>query len=309
MRSLLVGSALVAALALFSPRSSYAQAAPAKAARAGEDTITLKDGSVLRGTLTEIAKGDHVSLLLSTAQTARVRWDAIVKVERAGVAIDLVNVQPTVPPQPAAVSATPAPPAEKNEGSVRVHIDATRDVELEVDAGGTLNWEVVCTSPCDRELPLGRVYRLNGSGMRKTTAFMLQGKPGSSVSLEVDHGTTAGYVGGIVMTSIGSPVVFVGLMITLVGAAAGSNSLIDGGAILKAGLITTGVGAGLMIPGIVLIANNSKTTLKQHEGGRSLVGSSPFLSASAPSKSPIWTAVEGPRVPDAPSFNLLSGSF
>lgn len=305
MRSHLIASVAACLVAAVVPRIAAAQNTVPAATRANEDTVTLKDGSILRGTLTQIAKGAHVSLLLSTSQTAQIRWDAIAKVERAGVPIDLVNVQPTavaVNPPPA-VSATPSA-----SGNVFVHMDASRDdLELEMDSGGAMNWEVVCTAPCDREVPTGRIYRINGSGVRKSKPFALQVPAGSRVTLTVDHGTTAGFVGGIILTTLGSPIVFIGALVTLAGAAYTGNG---SGAIVAGGLVVTGVGAALMVPGIVLVANNSGTTVKESTG-RPAQGDagSVMRTAELPSRTPTWHSMEGPKNPAAPSVPIFSMSF
>jgi len=305
MRLGLLASFVCGVVVVGVPAIASAQNTIPQATRSNEDTVTLKDGSVLRGTLTEIAKGAHISLLLSTSQTARVRWDAIVKVERGGVPIDLAAISPNaVPVTPTPVVTAPKIPS----GTVRVHIEASReDLELEMDTGGAMNWEVVCTAPCDRDLPLGHVYRINGSGVRKSKPFSLQAAAGSYVTLTVDHGTTAGFVGGIVLTSLGSPVVFVGALITLVGASLDSKYSTD---VLGIGLVTTGIGAAVMVPGIVLVANNSGTSVKQGgEGTTSGRAGEGQKVADLPWRTPTWHSLEGPKNPAAPSIPIFSATF
>ncbi len=272
-----------------------------QAARTSNDSITLNDGSVLRGTLIEIVKGDHVSLVLSDSQkTARVRWDAIVKAERGGVRIDLANV--VAPPAPTPIAATPVP--EKVVPKVTVHIHATSTVDLQLSDEQTLQWRTVCSTPCDVELPIGRLYRINGSGVRQTRPFALRGTPGGKQFLDVEAASSAGYAAGMVMTSLGSPVVLVGGIVVVVRVANGDTDGIQGS------LIATGIGLALFVPGLYLAVNNDSTTVGQSRAGTSATAVPRWTpSTLASTRLPTWRVMDGPTAPAAPSISLFRGTF
>ncbi|MEO6420736.1 MAG: hypothetical protein ABIP39_15095 [Polyangiaceae bacterium] len=82
---------------------------PASAQEADADVVYLKDGSQLRGTLSEWVANDHLTLRLANGQTATVRADVIQRVTHAGAAVaPATAAQPPPPPlQP------PPPPASE----------------------------------------------------------------------------------------------------------------------------------------------------------------------------------------------------
>jgi hypothetical protein len=135
--------------------------------------VKLKDGSVFRGTIVEFVPGDHVDLLLPSGETRRF---AMKDVDYQGPA-----ASPAPPPLPA-----PHPEARHEDREAR-HEDGTRgdsvtvhvasdqdDVALLVQTGqsefegvgwgyrswvavsGTSrNYAMICSAPCDAEVPLG----------------------------------------------------------------------------------------------------------------------------------------------------------
>jgi hypothetical protein len=156
---------LLAALAmgtvLASPTQASAQNAPAGAA-ALPDRVTLKDGSMFRGTILENVVGDHVDLQLANGE---VRRFPAADVSYAG-------------PAPQALPAPPPPPVERPrveaEGNP-VHFEATTpdtDFHVRTSEATGLGWsgrgmvavvvkgyDHICPAPCDKTLPSGS-YRL-----------------------------------------------------------------------------------------------------------------------------------------------------
>ena len=295
MRSGFFGWALLIAAALLEARVARAQLT----IRSSSDVITLKDGTTLRGAVTEIVSGDHVLILLSSSQTARVRWDAIAKAERDGSPIDLAAIRNP------ATAAPPAPAvAEKPVPKVTVHVESTRPVELQLNEETSLDWKVVCTSPCDAELPIGRLYRIDAPGIRRSKPFTLRGVPGGTQLLDVDAGSSAGHTLGMVFTSIGSPIVLIGGIVVAVHLGNGNTDSVQGP------LIATGVGLAFFVPGLYLTISNDGTTVAQSRGGRTAATERDLEHAvGARTRLPTWRSADGPTMPAAPAISLFRGTF
>ncbi len=245
-----------------SPRPAPA-AAPAQAPvvvgnTGGTDTVYLKGGGMIRGHLVEVIPNDHATIALPTGQTAIVEWSRIDRIE-----------QQQAPPNVVVQSGTPAPSAPR--GSVWVHIETDREIVLEGSPpeGG---WAVVCNAPCDRELPLDYSYRITGPGIRRSKVFQIGAQAGQRVVISVNPGSTGAFVGGIVLASIGIPVILVGLIVVLVGAVENACSTDTSGVCTSGnsgsstettGWIITLVGVGSIVTGIILIAGNARTSQTQ----------------------------------------------
>ena len=81
-----------------------------------------------------------------------------------------------------------------------VHIDAPQPVELQVSSAEG-DWDVVCTSPCDRPMPLDRTYRIGGSGIRDSGSFRLDAS--GRTTLSVDPTSSGARTGAVVLTVVG----------------------------------------------------------------------------------------------------------
>jgi hypothetical protein len=226
---------------------------PAPRPPAPEDVVTVNDGSVWRGHITEMIAGDHVTIQMASGQQARIRWDAIARVDRAGSA-------------PAAAAAG-APPSSATEPApagpnVRLHIDAEVGVRLErVLPRGTRGgrYKTVCYSPCDQEVPAGDTYRISGSGVRGSSPFKIQAtQPDELVVLSVDDASTSGFVGGIVLTSLGGIAMLVGGTLLLVGTTGGDVlSSAERRGFTTAGAVTGIGGLAMFLPGVALLSSSS----------------------------------------------------
>ncbi|HLK39571.1 MAG TPA: hypothetical protein VKU41_22600 [Polyangiaceae bacterium] len=100
-----------------------------------------------------------------------------------------------------ATEPVPAPPPVVATGAVGVvHIDAPEPVELQVSSGDG-DWDVVCTSPCDRPMRLDRTYRIGGSGIRDSRTFRLDAS--GRTTLSVEPTSSGARTGAVVLTVVG----------------------------------------------------------------------------------------------------------
>ncbi|HET7544486.1 MAG TPA: hypothetical protein VFK05_31660 [Polyangiaceae bacterium] len=176
-----------AAKAPAAPAASVPAAAPSAPAAApsapinvnAPDIVRLKNGGILRGTISELVPGDYVSLVLITGEQRKVPY---ADVQYAGPANAAPNpvAAPAVPapaaPAPAVAAAAGAMPAASNPANepqpfAVVHAKETRvnvvskpngltlfrrSVSAGIGGVGTVNaYDEVCTAPCNVSMPAG----------------------------------------------------------------------------------------------------------------------------------------------------------
>ncbi len=296
---------------------SFVLLAPKVAAAqdAGPDTVVLHDGGMLKGNLIEVLPGDHATLQLANGQSARIRWDVIDHIIRNGVPLNTAQAQPQATP----TASTPAP---VETGRVWVHIEGGDGVDLEsiitnaAPAGKRVSngWATMCTAPCDQEVPLAGSYRLAGDGIRASRTFKLAGKAGDKVYIQADPASRGGFVGGIVLISVGAPVLVIGAFVELVVGVINAASRVDGsytdtsGAQIV-GLSMMGLGVAGIITGIVLVAGNGSTKLDQTIASPGAPKAAAALDADVFKKMPVYRQSEGPALPPLHSVPLFTGSF
>jgi hypothetical protein len=235
-----VCTALAATLfAAAAPAFAQAPPPPPGVASVGDEAVYLRDGGMLRGTIIEIITDDHVTISLANGQTARVDWSLVARIERREKA-------------PGAGAPGTAPPAK----TAVVHIESERSVRLEA-LSGEKSYSFVCTSPCDKAVDLGAQYRIAGDGVRTSRAFSIEGQQGQRIVIEVDPGSKAAFVGGIVLVSLSPVVSIVGLLIWALNSVDGS----EGGRTVGIGIALGGL-LGLT-GGIIMIATNASTKQTQ----------------------------------------------
>jgi hypothetical protein len=172
----------------------------------------------------------------------------------------------------------------------------------------------MCLAPCDRPYSIGRTYRIAGNDVRASEPFVLQGKPGSTVTV---HYSEAKHATGVVLTEVGVLVTIVGGL-TLFGGVFGSCSESGGedACTTYRWLTYTGgalaiVGVTAIVSGIVLMVQGSSASVEQKVArGFSFPFSAPL--AQNPSFSARFR-IEGespkPALQAVPTTPILSFSF
>jgi hypothetical protein len=232
-----------------------------RAPQAWQDTIVMKNGGLLRGTLIDAIPDAQARIQLATGEIATVQWGAIERIERG-------TSGPRLPPLPAPAA---APRAAEPSVTVWVHIEGADGARLEMGRAGDGTWETACEGPCNVQLPLSAEYRIAGeNGLRQSSSFHLPGQAGDHVIITLSGGSKAWLVTGIVVTSVGGLGMLVGSLVALAGSLSGgffgciggncgppSNS--NGDSVAAAGWATALVGAAAAVGGIVLIIHNART--------------------------------------------------
>jgi hypothetical protein len=274
------------------PSIAFAQthdAAPSPTATrsSGNDTITTKNGGMLRGTIIESLPGVQARIQLATGEIVAVPWP---RIER----IDYGAPSPS-PPQ--------APEKEEVESKVWVHLDASEGVLLQQDITNDDHWRTVCLAPCDKLLPTAFYYRVTGGGIKSSAAFALQAPRGTHDTLVVNGASKAASVVGIVGMAVGIPVGAIALLGDLAGAAFGGYTG-DGNGVF---LAVTGIATLLVVGGALLHGANKRTQVNQRLGA-SQTG---VLQPGSWSATPTWkTSVTEPKdLPPAVGIPIFSGRF
>lgn len=273
----------------------------AQTVAANEDLVVLHDGAEMRGKLVEVLPGDHATLQLATGQTATIAWTVIARIERMR--------------EP---HAAPASILTPTTGSVTVHIDSPVSVDLMREVADDspesavatttdererprakrrkTHWVPVCGSPCDAPVSLEGNYRIGGeNGIRTTHAFHLNGRAGDRVIVSVDPSTTRGFVGGILVGSLGVAGMGAGiayLFVAFTRGVLGSNTEAE----TTTGLVFLGAGAGVGLTGLAMMLGSL------HSGSTQSVDT-PAL------RVPERARASMPGVAAAPAITLWSGSF
>lgn len=135
-------------------------------------------------------------------------------------------------------------------------------------------WALVCAAPCEADLHPGTHLRaVYDANEDEPHDFVIEGGAGTRSDVEIRPASKGPLAGGIVMTSIGGVTLLVGVVLLAV-----SSSLKPSSDFQTAGLVTSVVGGGLTIGGILLIANRSHeprirqdTNVRYDKGNESLL--------------------------------------
>ena len=248
------------------PPGAAVQRAPA----VGLDTIYMKNGGILRGTIIDAIPDAQARIQLATGEIATVPWQAIDRIEHGST-----GPGRPAPPGPVPAPPTPAPPGPRvyaPSAMVWVHVEGGEGSLLETDRASDGTWETACRAPCDIQVPTSADYRIGGSSRRQSGMFHLRGQQGDHVTVTVSGGSKAWLITGIVITPVGGLVTLIGLVMGLAGSVSAEAS--ESGCIgttctqasgstnpglATAGWITALVGVAVGVGGIVLIVNNAKT--------------------------------------------------
>jgi hypothetical protein len=233
-----------------------------RAVPVGTDSVYLKGGGLIRGSLIEAFPNDHATVELADGQTAVIPWERIERIDRGGVTA--APVAPIAPPPSAAPSLAAPSPA----GSATVHVESEVPVVVERRQGR--EWVFACSSPCNAELPLAGLYRIRGTDVRNTSAFHLNARPGETVVLDVNGASRGNFTGGIVLTAVGGGAILIGALVLYVEAvmdwastAAGGSGPSNDSSVNTVGGVMVAGGAAALVVGVILLSRNMHSKVDQ----------------------------------------------
>ena len=241
------------------------------------DTVILKDGTTLHGTVREMTPGTSLTIALPDGTARTIEWAQVDKV-------DIDRAKAPAPPQVAA-------------STTMVHVDGVPAdaIVQKLEANGTENaWTTVYTGPCDRALPSDALYRIDAPGMRRSSTFRIEGP---STRLEVHPASSAAHTGGLIMLIGGGVVLVNGLSFLLVATLDQDILTPDSyNTFMIVGGVLTAVGAAVGIVGGVLLASNLRTKI---------------TSGATTVRVPAWRDAPAllPSRIGAVTFPALSGTF
>jgi hypothetical protein len=243
---------------------------PAAPVTPGKDVIHLKNGGMLRGTIVDAIPGSHARIQLPTGEIAMVQWSEIARIETGDQ-----KRAPEPTPTPSSPPPAPAPPPVTGP-KVLVHIDSSRPVQLMRYDPVSGNRDEICTSPCDKWAPLDGNYRIEGSGVRQSSTFTLQGKEGDRVVIDTNPASRGWFTGGLVMGGIsilgiitGAYVVAIGTAVTAIdnstcfGTTTCSSTQKGSSGVEAVGWTIVGVSVVVGVIGVIAFASNWSTSVSQ----------------------------------------------
>ena len=220
------------------------------------DTVTLRDGGVIRGTVAEALPGRHVIVVSAAGQRYTFLWDQVADV-RYGSQAAGVTTGPAGAPTPMVGPGRPRLHIElSREATVRLYeltgtIMVASNTAMGTSPGPTMAARPVCMAPCDRVIDAtgGQSFFFGGDRVMPSRRFTLLEHDGDMTAV-VRPGRTGVFFGGVMLTSLGlapalSGAVFLGIQRPTMGSSADS--------LHRTGGILLGVGAGLIVSGIVMI--------------------------------------------------------
>ena len=255
----------------------------------GGDVVYLKDGGVVRGSLVEAVGERPVRILLATGE--------ILEIDRAYID-RVVPAGSPVQPQPA-----PSGP------TVRLHVDAPREMELYGRPSDVADWIPMCTGTCDKAVPAGWEYQVRGDGVKSSAPFLVRGDGTGATTVHVDPAVKSSFMTGIVIAGVGGLATITGLVVTLIGARGSYDQTVNGQTtthyvgpeVLPIGIGILGAGAAAGLVGTLIAVENAST--KVNEGAPR---QEPASSRPAP---PVGRVVDPVRLPDVATATLVDIRF
>ena len=237
-----------------------ASGAAAPTAMNAPDIVRLKNGGILRGTISELEPGDSVTIVLITGETRKIPFS---QVQQAGPASEPANAAPAAPaPAVAATSASAATTKKETQPFAVVHADESRINVVSDPAGLTLfrraasagfsgvgtvsGYDEVCTAPCDVSMPAGThtfAVAKPGGKPREADAVTL---PAGNATMSVANVDRTGIRIG--MGVVGAAVMVGGFALILTNTGSNSSDSYEPPSTgkLVGGAVLGGVGAGLL---------------------------------------------------------------
>lgn len=161
--------------------------------------------------------------------------------------------------------------ARADDSDVLVRVSAD-DVVLQQrrivvrEDGEESSWVDVCPAPCDRRLPWGGEYRVDGRWIMPSKAFSI-GKEsyGGRLGITVDRSSPVAFGAGVGMIVIGGAALVTGAALATYGFLldrGGECQVCAGSGFVVGGLISLGVGLVLTIIGVVMVHDTARSHLE-----------------------------------------------
>jgi hypothetical protein len=248
----------VVALALAAPAraSEPVATAPVDAPPTAYDSVQLRDGTLLRGTIVELVPGKVVVIAVPGGGTRTIAWAEVVGTALAGSGGS--PVRPAIGPEgpvPEDIEPTPGP------SRPRITIELARPGEVHLLEAG---WPVqagyrpsravysaarsVCRAPCDRVIDgsAGNPFFFGGSRTVPSRVLYLKDLEGDYVA-RVKPGRVGWLLGGAVAIGFGYAGTLGGGL--LVGLTRDDRPRLAGGLVLGAGLALLAAGIAMIVRG------------------------------------------------------------
>lgn len=219
------------------------------------DTVRLRDGGVIRGTVAEALPGRHVTIVSVTGQRYTFGWDQVVEVGYAGGA---PAAAPVIPPV-----LVPGP------GRPRLHIELTRSAPVRlyemtgtimVGSGSTMTTthlganaaRPVCMAPCDKVIDGtgGQSFFFGGDRVMPSKRFTLHEHDGDMTAV-VRPGRAGMFIGGLMLASMSlAPMLSGGIFLGVQRPGTSTSEQ----RMHRTGAVLLGAGAAALVSGIVMMA-------------------------------------------------------
>lgn len=227
-----------------------------------DQLVVLHDGSRFRGTLVELVPNDHVTIKLATGEVRRFAWPDIEKTTETSE-----QAQPSPPPPPPGVFVTLDAPA----GAVLQHRTGT--ITISGRMNGAAIWSDACETPCNANVSPG-AYRVAGPHYRGSNEFDLP--PSGRVRVDARLGSASATLGGAMLGIFGSALIITSIVngALAIGVALSNNTPGNSPAVVFGAVsgIAGGVGLALLIPGIIIVSNNSSNATVTRVARAALTG-------------------------------------
>jgi hypothetical protein len=183
-----------------------------------------------------------------------------------------LHVRATAPDESSnPLASPPVTPPSYAEPTVLVHFESTEPALL-VKLGDRYEAVDACAAPCDRELPLDGLYRIDGATIRSSSAFHLDGKRGEQIVVRVSPRTRAAHATANTVSYWGAGITLGSVLYDVIVGLLGPAPPNDGGpaspppsfvAAEAAGLVVGAVGLSLWIGGLAASMGNFDSGMSQ----------------------------------------------
>ncbi|MDC0720002.1 hypothetical protein [Nannocystis bainbridge] len=223
---------------------------------AAYDTVILRDGSVLRGTILELHQDREVIIQL-TGGLRTIAWADIASTTFAGAATGPQGQAPQpsghVPADSLAVAVAPEDEVAPGPSRPRIFIEVTRPADVHLLEGtptANSNTQMgrgprtVCRAPCGKVIDgrAGYPFHFGGDRVMPSSTFFLKDLEGEYVA-RVQPGRRGLLIGGMLLSGYGAGGALAGGMLTALGNDRDRRTV---------GSVILGVGLAMLIGGIAM---------------------------------------------------------